>query len=82
MGYKIMKKAKKDITNLVGTSLITSGGSMALGAIGGTTATYGQQGLGNVMRFAPVMGTMAGVGMLTRSLGSLEKATKRKRKRR
>lgn len=52
-----MKRARKQLTNLLGATFLAGGGSMALGAIGGSAATHGQQGLSNMMRFAAPTGS-------------------------
>jgi len=59
--------------------MIGAAGSMALGGIGGTVATSGQAGIAAATSFMPSIGTMAGVGMLTRAVQSIEP---KKRKRR
>lgn len=72
-----MKKLKKNVMGIVGTSMLGAAGSMALGSIGGTAATSGQKGIASATSFLPVMGTMAGVSSV---LGSLPKTKHKKKK--
>jgi len=68
-----MKRYRKNVKDIIGTSFIAAGGSMALGAIGGSAATSGQAGIASAMRFAPTIGTMAGVGAVFRALPKYKK---------
>lgn len=72
-----MKKLKKQTKDLVGNAMFVSAGSLGLGAIGGAAATHGQQGLANVARFYPAMGSVMGAGALLRTT---EKVFNKKKK--
>lgn len=77
-----MKKAKKQIMGLVGTSMIGAAGASALGSIGGDVATYGQKGISNMSKMMPAMGSVMGAGMITRGADNLWRQSRYKRKRR
>ena len=74
-----MKKARKQMTNLLGVTFIGAGGSLALGAIGGSAAVHGQTGISNAMRFAPTIGSVIGTGMVLRTVQNLEQKRRRKK---
>lgn len=75
-----MKRARKQFTNLLGTTFLAAGGSLGLGAIGGQAATHGQQGIANMMRFAPAAGSVIGAGMMLRTVRGLDYGYKRKKR--
>ena len=75
-----MKKAKKQMIDLTTSSMVGAAGSLGLAGIGGAAATHGQQGIANMFRFAPAMGSMIGTGMLLRQVKKLEPKKKRRRK--
>ena len=64
---------------MTGYSMMGAAGAIGLGAIGGATATSGQQGIQNAARFLPAMGSVTGLRMLLRTTEqTLEKKRKRK----
>ena len=74
-----MKKTKKQIMDLTMGSMVGAAGSIGLAGIGGAAATHGQQGISNMMRFAPSMGTMVGTGMLLRQVKKMQPKKKKMR---
>jgi hypothetical protein len=76
----VKKKHAKTILDITTTSMIGAGGAIALGGIGGTSATHGQAGIAGATRFMPMMGTMAGTGMMMDTMKGLN-PKKRRRKR-
>jgi hypothetical protein len=75
-----MKKVRKQMAGIVGTSLFLSGSSLGLSAIRGTVAAHGLQGISGMSKIMPAMGSLAGYGMLARQLGGINKMGKKKKK--
>jgi len=73
-----MKKTSKHVMGLVKATVITSGGSLALGAMGGSVGLRGQQALGNVSGVFPAMGSVIGAGMVIQTAKRLIPKPKRK----
>lgn len=77
-----MKKVKRQIKNIIGTSMIGAAGSVALGSIGGTVAAHGQLGISRAAGFMGPIGSMAGVGAVMESIKQVDFNKKRKKNRR
>ena len=91
MVKKTMKKYKKAIMAYTTSGVALGAGSYAVGKIPTTAATAPamanvQQGYSNLASFYPVTATVVGAGgvvnLTKRSLGGLQMAKKRKKKRR
>ena len=69
-----MKKQKKMIKGLMGLGLGVGVGSQVLGSSG---SVAGQQAMGNISGKMPMLGSMAGVGMVMDNLGMMKKQAKK-----
>ena len=79
------KKKKKNklvqsTIGLVAGSATMGVGSQALGQIGGTPAVHGQQALGTLSGYQPLMAKATGAGMAMEAIGGISMKRKRKRK--
>jgi len=70
-----MKKLKKDILDLTAGGVVIGVGSKVTAKAG-----LADSGLGEVAKFAPVMGTLAGAGAVVRLFGEMKPKKKRRRK--
>ena len=81
VGDNSMKKTKKYAKSIIGGTIGMAAGSLALGAVGGTSAGYGQAALANVSAFAPAAGTVIGatlpLRMINKSFGKVKIRKKR-----
>ena len=69
----------EDVLPFIGGGMLESVGSNVLGDIGGSVATYGQEGIASMSKFRPTMGTLVGASWVMDEL--MEFVPKKKRKR-
>jgi len=79
---KRRKKRVKQILDFTKAGVTMGVGSQVLQGIGTTPATRASEGIGQMSRFAPVMGTVVGARWVMDELGNLHKTVKRKKRKR
>ena len=81
------KKKKNMMSDMMDDSMgiVSSGatlgvGSQVLGGIGGASSVHGQQALGNMSKYMPVMGTISGARTVLTGVKSMMKKKKKNKK--